>query len=173
MKILLGTHGVGKTTLLNEVHKHYPDYFITDGFSRPAIKVGRKLDLYEDEIQTIINEFTIWGYQNYLKHSKIISARSIIDAIVYTGGLNSTLFDDVDKMTDLFKSTVNEIEYIFYIPIEFDFVEDDIRDNQFRSIQTKIDTIIQKFIQDNIPPEKVITLTGTIEERFNQIKQYL
>ena len=36
-------------------------------------------------------------------------------------------------------------------------------------LQVKIDGIIQKFIKTYIPEEKVITLTGTVEERLDQI----
>ena len=44
MKILIGSHGTGKTTLLKEVSTRFPDYYVTDGFSRPVIKIGKMLD---------------------------------------------------------------------------------------------------------------------------------
>ena len=66
MKILLGSHGTGKTTLLKEVSTRFPDYYVTDGFSRPVLKIGRMLELSNDEKQYAINELSAWAYQNYL-----------------------------------------------------------------------------------------------------------
>jgi Fe-S cluster assembly ATPase SufC len=69
MKILIGSHGTGKTTLLKEVSTRFPDYYVTDGFSRPVIKIGKMLELSNDEKQYAINELSAWAYQNYSQFS--------------------------------------------------------------------------------------------------------
>lgn len=169
MKILLGSHGTGKTTLLKEVQQRLPDYYVTDGFSRPVIQISKKLELNNVEKQYAINELSAWAYQNYLNHSKVISTRSIVDCIIYSQILTPTL--GIDNLTALFEETKHRVEYFFYIPVEFDYVADP--DRLSPELQVKIDQIIKKFIATHIPQDKIVILRGTVEERFEQIAKYL
>jgi len=169
MKILLGSHGVGKSTLLKEVQKALPDYYVTDGFSRPVYKISKMLDFSEHEKQVTINELSAWAYQNYLTHRNVISTRSIIDCIIYTQILHPKV--DVSGMINLFQETRDQVEYFFYIPIEFGFVYDPERLNE--ELQKKIDGLFKEFIETYVPSEKLITITGTVEERLDLITKYL
>jgi len=169
MKILIGSHGTGKTTLLKEVSTRFPNYYVTDGFSRPVIKIGKMLELSKNEKQYAINELSAWAYQNYLTHKNVISTRSLVDCIIYSKILTPEV--NIDEIKALFEATKDQVEYFFYIPIEFDFIDDP--DRLSAELQVKIDEIIQKFIKSYIPEEKVITLRGTVEERLEQISKYL
>jgi len=169
MKILIGSHGTGKTTLLKEVSTRFPNYYVTDGFSRPVLKIGRMLELSNNEKQYAINELSAWAYENYLTHKNVISTRSLVDCIIYSQILTPDV--DIENIITLFEQTKDQVEYFFYIPIEFDFVDDP--DRLSHELQVKIDGIIQEFIKKHIPAEKVVTLTGTVEERLNQISKYL
>lgn len=169
MKILLGSHGVGKSTLLKEVQSNFPEYYVTDGFSRPVYKISRMLDFSENEKQVVINQLSAWAYQNYLSHKNVISTRSIIDCIIYSQILAPEI--DIKDLVTLFEETKHEVEYFFYIPIEFSFVYDPERLNE--ELQKKIDGLFVDFIDKHIPSEKVVTITGTIEERLTTITQYL
>jgi hypothetical protein len=169
MKILIGSHGTGKTTLLKEVSTRFPDYYVTDGFSRPVLKIGRMLELSNNEKQYAINELSAWAYENYLNHKNVISTRSLVDCIIYSQILTPDV--DIENIVTLFEQTKDQVEYFFYIPIEFDFVDDP--DRLSHELQVKIDGIIQEFIKKHIPAEKVVTLTGTVEERLDQISKYL
>jgi predicted ATPase len=169
MKILLGSHGTGKTTLLKEVSTKFPDYYVTDGFSRPVIKISKMLELSNSEKQYAINELSAWAYQNYLSHKNVISTRSIVDCIIYSEILTPKL--GIKELINLFEETKNQVEYFFYIPVEFDYVADP--DRLSHELQVKIDEIIKDFIEKYIPKEKVVILTGTVEERLDQISKYL
>ncbi len=169
MKILIGSHGTGKTTLLKEVSTRFPNYYVTDGFSRPVLKIGRMLELSNNEKQYAINELSAWAYENYLTHKNVISTRSLVDCIIYSQILTPDV--DIENIITLFEETKDQVEYFFYIPIEFDFVDDP--DRLSHELQVKIDGIIQEFIKKHIPAEKVVTLTGTVQERLNQISKYL
>lgn len=169
MKILIGSHGTGKTTLLKEVSTRFPDYYVTDGFSRPVIKIGKMLELSNNEKQYAINELSAWAYENYLNHRNVISTRSLVDCIIYSQILTPDV--DIENIVCLFEETKDQVEYFFYIPIEFDFVDDP--DRLSHDLQVKVDEIIQEFIKKHIPAEKVITLIGTVEERLEQITKYL
>ena len=169
MKLLLGSHSTGKTTLLEEVSKKFPNYYVTDGFSRPVLRISNMLDLSSTERQIILNELSTWAYENHIKHSNVISTRSIIDCIIYTQILNPEI--EVDQMIELFQETQNKVEYFFYLPVEFPFAEDPERLSY--ELQLKVDNIIKDFIAAFIPAEKLITVKGTLEERLDIISNYL
>lgn len=169
MKILLGSHGTGKTTLLKEVAKKFPEYYVTDGFSRPVFSISRALDLSNHEKQYVINELSAWAYQNYLTHRNVISTRSIVDCIIYSQILTPDL--DIENLITLFEKTKDQVEYFFYIPVEFDFVPDP--DRLSYELQVKIDNVIVDFMQNHIPTDKIIKITGTVQERLDQISTYL
>ena len=169
MKILIGSHGVGKSTLLKAVSDKYPEYYVTDGFSRPVYRIAKELDFSEHEKQIVINELSTWAYQNYLTHKNVISTRSIIDCIIYTQIINPTM--DVTEMINLFQETKNQVEKFFYIPIEFSYVYDPERLNE--DLQKKIDLLFREFMVNYIPKDKLVILKGTVEQRLENISQYL
>ena len=106
MKILLGSHGTGKTTLLKEVATNFPEYYVTDGFSRPVIKIGKQLELSGYEKQYVINELSAWAYQNYLTHKNVISTRSIVDCIIYSQIITPNLL--ITDLINFFSLSVSE-----------------------------------------------------------------
>lgn len=172
MKILLGAHGTGKSTLLKEVRKELPSYYITDGFSRPVTKLGSLLGFSNLTKQTILNELTLWAYENHLNQKNIISTRSIVDCIIYSQILTPEL--DLEQLITCFETTKHKVEYFFYIPVEFPFVADELRtSDEWEELQVKIDQEIRSFITTHIPREKVVTIRGTVDERVDRIINYL
>lgn len=169
MKILIGSHGVGKSTLLKAVSEKYPEYYVTDGFSRPVYRIAKQLDFSEQEKQIVINELSTWAYQNYLTHKNVISTRSIIDCIIYTQILNPEV--EVSDMIELFQETKNQVEKFFYIPIEFGYIYDPERLNE--DLQKKIDLLFREFMVNYIPKDKVVILKGTVDQRLELISYYL
>jgi len=169
MKILIGSHGVGKSTLLKAVSEKYPEYYVTDGFSRPVYRIAKQLDFSEQEKQIVINELSTWAYQNYLTHKNVISTRSIIDCIIYTQILNPDI--DVSEMIELFQETKHQVEKFFYIPIEFGYIYDPERLNE--DLQKKIDLLFREFMVNYIPKDQLVILKGTVEQRLENISHYL
>jgi hypothetical protein len=127
------------------------------------------LELSNDEKQYAINELSAWAYQNYLTHKNVISTRSVVDCIIYSQILAPDL--DIENLIALFEETKDQVEYFFYIPVEFDYVADP--DRLSHDLQLKIDGVIKDFIKKHIPEEKVIILTGTVQERLDKISNYL
>lgn len=78
---------------------------------------------------------------------------------------------NTDEMLKLFNGTKDQVEYFFYIPIEFGFIYDPDRLNE--ELQKKVDTVIVNFMEKYIPAEKIIKLTGSVEERLETISKYL
>jgi hypothetical protein len=105
------------------------------------------LELSNDEKQYTINELSAWAYQNYLTHKNVISTRSIVDCIIYSQILAPNL--DIQNLVTLFEETKNQVEYFFYIPVEFDYVADP--DRLSHELQLKIDGVIKEFMVKYIP----------------------
>jgi len=168
MNILLGAHSTGKSTLLEEIRKTLPFTFTTDGFSRPVKIAKEKSSMSSVQEQIVLNELTCWAYENYISYKNLISTRSPIDAIVYTEYYLKGL--KTQHIQDCFDKHKDNIDHIFYIPIEFPIVNDGVRftDEQDR---INIDLAIQKYIKDN--NLSVITVTGSIEERVKTVLAHI
>lgn len=162
MYILLGAHGTGKSSLLAEIKNRISDYYVTDGFSRPAKVIKEELNLDKNQEQVMINELTCHAFESYIGQN-VISTRSPIDAILYTEYYNPAL--DTHWMQEVFDNHKDKIEGIFYIPIEFELKDDGVRFTN-KEDQKNIDIMMRKFINDN--DLEVIPLTGTIEERVKK-----
>lgn len=173
-KFLAGTHGVGKSTLLKQVREIRPDYYTTDGISRPVRRFVREqhTTLTLGQEQKLINDLTLFNFDNALLHKNYISTRSIIDCIAYATVLYPDL--DVEFLKKHLQEKASEIEYVFYIPIEFELKDDGIRMTDKKE-QKQIDKVIKDLLFSGIyiNPEKVITIKGTPEERIEKLKQYL
>ena len=127
------------------------------------------LELSNDEKQYAINELSAWAYQNYLTHKNVISTRSVVDCIIYSQILAPGV--NIEHLVTLFEQTKNQVEHFFYIPVEFDYVADP--DRLSHELQIKIDNVIKEFMVKHIPKEKVVILTGTVQERLDKISLYL
>lgn len=168
--VLVGAHGVGKTTLLNQLRLRNRKFFITDGFSRPvkqALVDNPNSGVLE---QRILNELTLWGWNTYLGQN-VISGRSLIDSLVYTRYYwgEKGWIGELDRLERFFDKTKEKVKY-FYIPIEFDLEDDGVRYvNQ--TDQKNIDRELQLFLK-----EKDLTFTivkGTVEQRIEILNENL
>lgn len=165
MNILLGSHGVGKSTLLAQVKELEPRIYVSDGFSRPVRHAAKQFNISKVAEQTLINDLTTWGYINYLAQDRvpILVGRSLIDAIVYTEHFFSEI--DTVEMRRLFLDTHKDISNIFYIPIEIKLKADGVRFD--RESQLAIDKRMQDFIREY--QLRVQVIKGTVKERAEKV----
>ena len=168
LNIFIGSHGTGKSLLLKVLKNEIPSY-TSDGFSRP-IHECESLSVFQR--QAVINRLTLWAFKNYLEvNINVFSARSIIDAIIYTELFFPDLSDEKKEeigLKDLYENLSllksKNIRF-FYIPIEFKFVDDGVRYSEV--LQKKIDEKILSFIHKNNIYTSLIT--GSIEERKEKV----
>jgi predicted ATPase len=166
--ILLGTHGTGKSTLLKELAKRVSGIYTTDGFSRPVKNIKNILKLSNDQEQIIINELTKWAFLNYIEQPFVISARSLIDVIIYSNYYAPNV--NTDELLQIFRANKDKIKNIFYIPIEFDLEDDGVRYLN-KQDQHAIDQKMLDFIkEENL---NIIEIRGSVEERVQKILTYL
>jgi predicted ATPase len=164
MIALIGAHGTGKSTILNELKKVTSDYYITDGFGRPLKEAGESLNLSPRDIQVIVNTITKHRWNNDVVQDKLICTRSIIDEWVYSKIFG---FDEfLEERKEIFRNSDYTKSKYFYIPIEFPLEEDGVRYSGI-DLQRQCDELMRQWIKEfNL---EVVILTGTVKERLTTL----
>lgn len=180
MNYFLGSHGTGKSTLVDEILKLNPSFVTMEGLSRPLEKGLRKsgFDFDQKKKQIIHNEVEL--SLNVFSHKVRggIATRSLIDQIIYSQVVDSTVCT-----TDLeiaFKNQCEYIEKIFILPIEFPLQEDSVRTGMWfdpviqKDIQEKMEKFLLKHIDlGYLNINQVIFLRGTVEKRMETLIEHL
>lgn len=166
MKITFtGTHGVGKSTLVDELLKNYPKFDKPSNFRRDMVNSVTNFNVYESA--TIYEQSFITGFMAYeaIRNHSFVHDRCIIDAFAYAEYANITK-DDRLKLYDLYNEVIDNYDFIFYIPIEFTLECDGFR-NVDTEFQKQIDDMIKYYLE--LTGVKYHTITGSVEERLNTI----
>ena len=172
MKIwITGSHSCWKTTLLNELKKEYWNKFnYIEEIAREVIK-----DLWKPQDMEWVDR---WIFQYIIMMKQIIkemeldnfiSDRTVFDALVYSINNSGSFYEKIEnKFQEHIKNKVYDI--IFYVPIEFDLVDDWIRfeDKEYREFIDK--EILKQLKKYNID---YITITWSIEDRVEQVKKHI
>lgn len=171
MKIaIIGTHSTGKTTLLKALKPHLNLSIITeiarqfprDITDNPMAEMTRQIDIFRKQF------YTEKLYENFISdRATVDNAAYMINALKIYGNLISPImYINVIKNINKAINHAKEYDYLFYIPIEFDTVDDGFRntDNDERVL---IDMIIKE-----IMPESVM-ITGTVEERVKKVLEVI
>ena len=169
MKIgLCGTVSVGKTTLVNALKEleQFKDY----EFATERSKYLRDQGIALNTDSTLKGQI-VFAAERALELMKenIITDRTIYDVMAFTFSAKS--ISDVEKreFANLVSRFVREYDVVIYVSPEG--VE--IEDNGVRTIDAKyrnsIDTAI-KLMLEHWPPNKLIEIKGTTEERIETIK---
>jgi len=169
MKIgFCGTMSVGKTTLVNALKElpEFKDYH----FATERSKYLRDLGIPLNTDSTILGQTIFLAERcSELIRENIITDRTIYDVMAFTFSANS--ISDVEKreFANLLSRFTREYDIVIYVSPEG--VE--IEDNGIRTIDAKYRDSIDKAIKlmlDEWPPNKLIEIKGTTEERIETIK---
>ena len=169
MKIgLCGTVSVGKTTLVNALKEleQFKDY----EFATERSKYLRDQGIALNTDSTLKGQI-VFAAERALELMKenIITDRTIYDVIAFTFSAESISDFEKHDFADLASRLVGEYDVVIYVSPEG--VE--IEDNGVRTIDAKyrdsIDNAI-KLMLEHWPPNKLIEIKGTTEERIETIK---
>lgn len=174
MKIaIIGTHSTGKTTLLNELKKYIELPIITE--------IARKFsrDITDDPTMEMMRQSNIFCAQlmQEIKYNNgFLSDRSTIDNAAYMilalqkYGHQIPLKQYI-YITKCIKKAIehgqDQYDYLFYIPVEFDAIDDGFRN------MDEVERENINFIIKMSKPFKTIEITGTVEERVNKVLEYI
>ena len=171
MKIgLCGTMSVGKTTLVNALKKlpEFKDYNFRTERSKHLMSLGIPLNT-----DSTLKGQLVFASERAaeLMQEKIITDRTIIDVMAFCSLSKSMSKIEKDNINNTLWHLIQEYDIIFHIddlsiPIEDNGVRETDKDYRL-AIHKKISSILgmHKWM-----PGKVVTISGTTEERINKIK---
>lgn len=172
MNYFLGAHGTGKSTLTKALEEICPDIVIVESCSRPLSRGAgyAGVELSEVQKQIVLNELGLHNHTITHKVKGGIAARSLLDQIVYSKLLDPLM--DTNVLWQAWVDSLDYIENIFFLPIEFPLETDDVRKGLYGI------TSIQKWVQDELlklveQHSSIVTVSGSVEERMKIIKQHL
>jgi len=172
MKIAFtGAQSTGKTTLLNKLRNVLPysqKFTFIDEITRSMVKHGVSInESGTDKTQIMI-------MNAHLKNSMVpntVMDRCALDGVVYTRYLynrGQISTDVMDHAEAVFQSIINEYDHIFYLIPEFDLEDDGTRSTSIDFRNQIVDIFNSYILECEIP---VIRLTGSLQQRVNQIKE--
>jgi predicted ATPase len=174
---LTGSHGVGKTTLLQSLQDYLEFKDIKCLFNvssarkikKAGMSINEEGDNY-DLVQMIVesSHVAVFCEDNWF------ADRSVIDGYAYTEYLynqNKVSHNVYDAILTQVNNFLPLYQEVFYIPIEFDIENDGVRQTD-KEFQKSIDEIILDKIKE-IRGNNYVTVTGSVEERTKKIKNLL
>ena len=174
MKIgLCGTMSVGKTTLVNALKKlpEFKDYNFRTERSKHLMNLGIPLNT-----DSTLKGQLVFASERAaeLMQENIITDRTIIDVMAFAELSKSMNKAEKDHLNGVLWHLIKEYDIIFHIndisiPIEDNGVRETDKDYRLE-IHNKIDSIIRMF---GGMAGKVVRISGTTEERVNQVKTNL
>lgn len=169
-----GAQSTGKSTLLNECKKLNLPVSYVDEVTR---YVKRTYNVPINEHAGDVTQLLILNQHltNLFIAGDVIMDRCIIDGLVYTQWLyrNDKVSAWVhDYAWHLFSILLPKVDLVFYCSADFDLVDDGERstDAKFRN---DIIASMEDKVQYYCKPDQLVTLSGTVEQRMQTIKQTL
>ena len=148
--VLIGTHGVGKTTLLNDFHATHPEISVKNELIReiakndPTIKVNEDGDIRSQSI------FFDAYMKEMMSEEEFIIDRGALDVVTYTGKVCERVgeFEEYQRqmkeLVDLHEKYNDQITYV-YIPPVINLVGDEVRSDNAK-FQKEIDDFLMNTI---------------------------
>lgn len=148
--VLIGTHGVGKTTLLNDFHAAHPEINVKNELIReitredPTIKVNEDGDIRSQSI------FFDAYMKEMMSEEEFIIDRGALDVVTYTGKVCERVgeFEEYQRqmkeLVDLHEKYNDQITYV-YIPPVINLVGDEVRSDNAK-FQKEIDDFLMNTI---------------------------
>lgn len=172
MKIIFtGAQGTGKTSVLNDFKEKGHDVVteVVRNLSKKGVKINKDGD--EKGQTKIFNEYK----KIFSEKQDFISDRGLIDVVAYTvylarHGKVSEEFAN-KQIKQLHKFVINNPDFFYcYFPIEFEVVDDGVRDldEEFRN---EISEIILSLL--GALGLSFILVTGTLEERVGKVQELI
>lgn len=160
---VIGSHGVGKTTLVNEISEQLK--------LKPITEVARNYDVNSKDKETLLKVQNLILNHQMLEESTLcnkgfISDRTTIDNLAYFILNTESTRAELGKYLEIAISNIDNYSHIFYIPIEFPLISDGFR-NSNMCFQMKIDDKIIEIL--NCFNIKYHTVSGGLEQRVQTI----
>lgn len=148
--VLIGTHGVGKTTLLNDFHATHPEISVKNELIREIVKNDPTIKVNEDGDIRSQSIFFDAYMKEMMSEEEFIIDRGALDVVTYTGKVCERVgeFEEYQRqmkeLVDLHEKYNDQITYV-YIPPMIDLVGDEVRSDNAK-YQKEIDDFLMNTI---------------------------
>lgn len=177
-----GAQCTGKTTLLKackrltDVGQTFDGYKFVDEVTRKVMRQGHEINLDGNNLTQlfILNEHLV----NHTSSTRdVVLDRCILDGYVYTSCLsrNGNVSRWItDYALELLHLLIDKLDVIFYTqPEDVPLIGDGVRSVDINFRQDIINRYEDLFAQDYYWMDKVIRLSGTIEDRMEAIEEFI
>ena len=175
---MCGAHGTGKSTIVNELRKD-PRCICIDSVTRTQTSQaerridGKLKDLDQTQLNILeaikVNAEKIRELKESLPDDKIIVMdRSSFDFYAYSKNFfvkNLLRHRTMNKIEDELPKLVDFIDLFYYLPIEFNLVDDGIR-NMSEELRQGVDKVIREQL---FWTGRTVELNGTLQKRMSKI----
>ena len=169
--IFLGAHGTGKSTLVNELNKNL-NLPIVESVSRQCQSVVKKMGWepygdHQSEYQLMTTEFAFWDFERICEWNiNCLMVRSPIDVVAYMlANKDPRVGEYVEKLIQLKTRGCFAGSTMFYLPIEFELVDDNCR-----PMDSEYQKLVDKYMVElaNILELELIPITGSVRDRVEK-----
>ena len=164
---------VGKTTIVNALRElpEFKEYY----FATERSKYLRDLGIPLNTDSTLKGQFVFLAERaSELLRDKVITDRTVIDVMAFTRLAESIPYYMADEICQAASHLIKEYDYIFYISPKGVEIEDNgvrTTDAEYRKeVDKEIKDLLSKYGHKN---QRIVKLTGSIEERVQKVKQTL
>lgn len=175
---MCGAHGTGKSTIVNELRKD-PRCICIDSVTRTQTsqaerRIDRRLkDLDQTQLNILeaikVNAEKIRELKESLPDDKIlVMDRSSFDFYAYSKNFfvkNLLTHRTMNEIEDELPKLVDFIDLFYYLPIEFNLVDDGIR-NMDEDLREGVDKVIKEQL---FWTGRTVELNGTLQKRMSKI----
>lgn len=174
-----GAQSTGKSTLLNKCKEEFGNKF--EYFPEITRQIKTSLGVNINELGDSITQYLIMSKHifNMLiakQHEHVILDRCVLDGLVYTRWLHQkrkVSSEVIDCAYDIFNHLIYDVDVIFYTnPADVKLVDDGERSVSI-SFRNEIIDLFELYIDRYISDNKVVKLSGTVDERMYTIKETL
>lgn len=178
---ICGTHGTGKTTLLNALRSEpiFKDHVVCNEVTRAVKELGLDINLAGNDVtqRMIIQQHLVNIYLN----EKMLTDRTAVDCLVYTRYLERKYKikpDTVYYVEKLASAMLHEYDLLIHLKPEFPLEGDGVRSLD-QTFQKDIDSLFTDVLSEitkgyiRSKPFTVITVTGSVANRVNQVLKYM
>lgn len=162
-----GTHGVGKTTLIDEFLQAHPEFAHEP---EPYVTMVEELGEEFSEEPSVEDfrrqlDFNVERLRQYSPGEKVIFERCPVDFLAYIDALDrkiaASLVDDVEQ-------ALNQLDLIVYLPLE-----DAPLESEYPKLQKAVDKRLQSILLDDdlgIIDTRVLEARGSTTQRLRIIE---
>lgn len=185
-----GTANTGKSTLVKDFLKRWPNFETTKGTYTQFLKEDNHSSKTNTETQESILNWLVDRLQQYGPEDNVIFDRCPLDNLIYTlwGVVNGSIEGSfADKCIPIVRESLRNLDIIFYIPFDenIPIVDDGTREANEAYIRD-IDMFFQVMYEDYVKADEstyvifpkddmpaLIPISGTREQRLACIADYI